>query len=102
MTAPKHRSGTGGLTADVPRGVVLSMRTHAEVSAAATPLQPAHVGKYLWTLSASTGFQPESGNMPDAATVRVRANTEADALSKAALMLARTYYRVQAVEVVTP
>lgn len=93
MPEPKKK---GPLVRDVPKGPVLSMRTAKEISE--LPSEETGEGRYLWTLSASTGFQADNGNMPDAMTVRVRADTEDGALVKASQIVRRSFFRVSAVE----
>lgn len=81
------------------KGIVPSARTGEEVDALPSPA----VGGVLarWTVTASSGLEPQQGHFTDACTVVVRAGSEAEALRKSRALVRRHWYRVQAVDEVT-
>jgi len=79
------------------RGVVKSMRSAADIELRGPVERPEDAQDLQWSITASTGFDPEHGSFPDAMLVIVRAASEAEALRKAYNVTSREFFRVQEV-----
>ncbi|MBM4414897.1 MAG: hypothetical protein FJ035_01200 [Chloroflexi bacterium] len=92
--APPAEAATAALAR--LKGIVPSTWAGEEVDALSAASGTGALAR--WTLTASSGLEPEQGNFTDACTVIVRACSEQEALRKARALVPRHWYRVQSVE----